>query len=217
MSPKLFSLWCQTSDGPLCTELHTFLVISLFNWASLLLYWLILLTLTLTGHSRGNPVWTRSVKDASFFSHLPSAPNNVAFGAMKIDSPIPAPVPTLSGDPVVTPPLGQSGNGVSMAPVEVAEFVARRSNWLKKAIKSPSRPGPPGPKGYPIIGNVLDIPTENITTGYQELTRKYGDLIYLEALGQPMLILSSLKRVKELFDERSAIYSDRPPFHMMTL
>ena len=41
--------------------------------------------------------------------------------------------------------------------------------------KRPALPYPPGPKGYPILGNVLDLPMnaplwENITS----LTRHYG-------------------------------------------
>ncbi|EFI27854.1 O-methylsterigmatocystin oxidoreductase [Coprinopsis cinerea okayama7 len=44
-----------------------------------------------------------------------------------------------------------------------------------------------------------------------------GDVLYLEALGQSLLILSSRKRITELMDKRSTIYSDRPPFPMFHL
>jgi hypothetical protein len=43
-----------------------------------------------------------------------------------------------------------------------------------------------------------------------------GDMIYMESLGQPALVLSSLERVQDLLEERSAIYSDRPEFVMLT-
>ena len=36
-----------------------------------------------------------------------------------------------------------------------------------------------------------------------------GDMIYFEVLGQPFLILGSLKRTSDLFDKRSTNYSDR--------
>jgi hypothetical protein len=37
-----------------------------------------------------------------------------------------------------------------------------------------------------------------------------GDVMYLNALGQPMLVINSLKAATELLDRRANIYSDRP-------
>ena len=37
-----------------------------------------------------------------------------------------------------------------------------------------------------------------------------GDLIYLNAAGQPMVIMNSQKVAVDLLDRRAAIYSDRP-------
>ena len=37
-----------------------------------------------------------------------------------------------------------------------------------------------------------------------------GDLIYLNAAGQPVVIINSQKVAVELLDRRGAIYSDRP-------
>jgi hypothetical protein len=37
-----------------------------------------------------------------------------------------------------------------------------------------------------------------------------GDLIYLNAAGQPVVIINSQKVAIELLDRRAAIYSDRP-------
>jgi len=38
-----------------------------------------------------------------------------------------------------------------------------------------------------------------------------GDLIYLNAAGQPVIILNSHRVASDLLDRRAAIYSDRPP------
>ncbi len=38
-----------------------------------------------------------------------------------------------------------------------------------------------------------------------------GDLIYLNAAGQPVIIINSPKAGVVLLDRRAAIYSDRPP------
>ena len=37
-----------------------------------------------------------------------------------------------------------------------------------------------------------------------------GDVIYLNAAGQPIVIINSPKAAIELFDRRATIYSDRP-------
>ncbi|KXN81909.1 O-methylsterigmatocystin oxidoreductase [Leucoagaricus sp. SymC.cos] len=44
---------------------------------------------------------------------------------------------------------------------------------------------------------------------------KSGDMVYFEVMGQPFLILGSLKRTTDLFDKRSNKYSDRPRFPML--
>lgn len=44
-----------------------------------------------------------------------------------------------------------------------------------------------------------------------------GDIMYLEVFGQPTIILSSDTAASELCDERSMIYSDRPPTPMLSL
>lgn len=36
------------------------------------------------------------------------------------------------------------------------------------------------------------------------------DMVYLTALGQPVIVLNSLKAASELLDRRANIYSDRP-------
>ncbi|KAF5334395.1 hypothetical protein D9611_013524 [Ephemerocybe angulata] len=70
-------------------------------------------------------------------------------------------------------------------------------------------PFPPGPDGYPIIGNMLDIPSQKAEYAYADLSKQYGDMVYLESMGTKILMLSSVKRTKELFDTRSSIYSSR--------
>lgn len=42
--------------------------------------------------------------------------------------------------------------------------------WKKRNL-----PYPPGPKGYPIIGNLLDIPTGFQWKTYIEWAKKYGE------------------------------------------
>jgi len=75
-------------------------------------------------------------------------------------------------------------------------------------------PLPPGPKGYPVIGNLFDVPTENIWLVYSTWQKTFGDMIFMTVLGKSVLILSSLQTAADLLEKRSNIYSGRisPPF-----
>ncbi|KAG6854559.1 hypothetical protein C0991_004895 [Blastosporella zonata] len=78
-------------------------------------------------------------------------------------------------------------------------------------------PYPPGPKGYPIIGNLLDIPTGFQWTTYTEWAKKYGDLLYINVLGTHLVIINSEEIADELVEKRSANYSDRPDIAVMNM
>ena len=101
-------------------------------------------------------------------------------------------------------------------------------NRLKRQRWSRSFPLPPGPKGFPIIGNVLDIPqglplweaTLVLGRRYSQSTppwpswlvsliRVDTDILYLNLLGKDMIILNSTKTISDLLDKRSKIYSDK--------
>lgn len=70
---------------------------------------------------------------------------------------------------------------------------------------------PPGPKGLPIVGNVLDMPKENAWLTYANWAATFGDVVYVQVFGSPLVILNSVKATTELFEKRSANYADRPP------
>ncbi|KAK7678444.1 hypothetical protein QCA50_018504 [Cerrena zonata] len=54
--------------------------------------------------------------------------------------------------------------------------------WIKRIYK-PSLPLPPGPKGYPIIGNMLDVPSVMPWKAFQEWSKTYGDVMFLDLPG----------------------------------
>ncbi|KLO15260.1 CyP450 monooxygenase [Schizopora paradoxa] len=77
-----------------------------------------------------------------------------------------------------------------------------------------SLPRPPGPPGRPIIGNLLQIPSTRLWERAAEWGKEYGDLIFIEAVGMPILIINSYETAVELVNKRSSIYSSRPHITM---
>ncbi|KAI0700085.1 cytochrome P450 [Cytidiella melzeri] len=73
---------------------------------------------------------------------------------------------------------------------------------------------PPGPKPLPLIGNILDVPSDAAWKVFKEWGHQYGDMIYLSILGKGMLIVNSADIAFDLLDKRSSLYSYRPQFAM---
>lgn len=95
--------------------------------------------------------------------------------------------------------------------------------------RSSALPLPPGPKPLPLLGNLLDVPLTRQWLVYSQWAKRYGiyyqDLgskissIYLPSIGQInsftvfgqiVVVINSLNVAREILDNRSAIYSDRP-------
>jgi hypothetical protein len=69
---------------------------------------------------------------------------------------------------------------------------------------------PPGPRGWPIIGNTFQINLfEKPAPTLLKWTKQYGDLFYLKIGGSDFIFVNSPKAVKALFDRKGAIYSDK--------
>ncbi|KAL0578166.1 hypothetical protein V5O48_003832 [Marasmius crinis-equi] len=101
-------------------------------------------------------------------------------------------------------------NPYIVAATVVAGFVAY------KAIKRAQRHLPPGPPGYPLVGNGFDVTDKLEWLLYRDLGKKYNsDVIYLNVFGTDIVVVNSYEGAQELFEKRSAIYSDRPRFTML--
>ncbi|KIJ25581.1 hypothetical protein M422DRAFT_193309 [Sphaerobolus stellatus SS14] len=68
---------------------------------------------------------------------------------------------------------------------------------------------PPGPPGKPIIGNALDMPTIREWETYARWAKEYGEIVYVNILGTPMVFINSRRLAYEVFEKRSSLYSDR--------
>ncbi|KAI9444584.1 cytochrome P450 [Lactarius indigo] len=76
-------------------------------------------------------------------------------------------------------------------------------------------PYPPGPPPKPIIGNLLDVPMLSPWVAYSKMSKKYGDVISLQALDQVVIILNSPTAIKDLFEKRGEMYADRTPYPVL--
>ncbi|KAJ2927004.1 hypothetical protein H1R20_g10104, partial [Candolleomyces eurysporus] len=64
---------------------------------------------------------------------------------------------------------------------------------------------------------MLQFPQVLAWEWYAKLCEEYGDMIYLKAPGQGILVLGSKRRAVDLLDKRAANYSDRPAFPITEL
>ncbi|KAH6918171.1 O-methylsterigmatocystin oxidoreductase [Coprinopsis sp. MPI-PUGE-AT-0042] len=76
-------------------------------------------------------------------------------------------------------------------------------------------PLPPGPKGIPVLGNALQIAQGKSWETYRDWSRHFGDIIYIEVMGTPILVLNSIKATNDLLEKKGSNFSDR--VHMPSL
>ncbi|SJL07070.1 related to cytochrome P450 CYP2 subfamily [Armillaria ostoyae] len=69
---------------------------------------------------------------------------------------------------------------------------------------------PPGPRGLPLIGNLLDMPSQKEWLTFAKWGEKYGDITSVSILGQRMVMVNSVQMAMTLLDKKSTISSDRP-------
>ncbi|KAF6756890.1 cytochrome P450 [Ephemerocybe angulata] len=72
-------------------------------------------------------------------------------------------------------------------------------------------PLPPSLKGWPLIGNALDIPLQNAGPIYATWAKKLGsNILSANALGTNLIIVNSIEIAEDLLEKRAVKYSDRP-------
>ncbi|KAI6042938.1 cytochrome P450 [Pisolithus marmoratus] len=89
-------------------------------------------------------------------------------------------------------------------------FTALVFLWFVARKRNPPLPYPPGPKGFPVIGNVFDMNLKTPQVTYAKWGETYGDVVYFNVFGQDFVVVNSEDTARLLADKRSTIYSDRP-------
>ncbi|KAJ7127635.1 cytochrome P450 [Mycena epipterygia] len=78
-------------------------------------------------------------------------------------------------------------------------------------------PLPPGPKGWPIIGNVLDMPKSHAWKTFARWGDIYGGIMSITLLGQPFVIINDPEIATEILEKRGSVYADRPTLEMANM
>lgn len=80
-----------------------------------------------------------------------------------------------------------------------------------KSRKNGSR-FPPGPKGLPFLGNILQVDFKNPAETLHQLRKEFGNIFSLQYFWQKMVVLNGFEVMKETLIDRSEDIADRPRF-----
>ncbi|OWF45795.1 cytochrome P450 2C23-like [Mizuhopecten yessoensis] len=81
--------------------------------------------------------------------------------------------------------------------------------FLLKLVYTP-RNSPPGPIGYPVLGNVPLLLSGNKTATFRKLRREYGDVVGLRLGCTNTVVVNGYDTLKEAFVKHGDVLSDRP-------
>jgi len=81
-------------------------------------------------------------------------------------------------------------------------------SWKKKNLNPLAKF--PGPKLFPVVGRVHDLPRFSMWLKFKEWADIYGPIYQTKMLNQDFIIVSDEKIAEELLVKRGHIYSGRP-------
>ena len=120
-----------------------------------------------------------------------------------------------------------------MLSVTLVALLALLSYFFYRKVVGRAAPLPPGPKPWPLLGNITDLRPNELWLLASHWAKRYGrspsnifplrplqhvpgDVVYLHVFGQGLVFLNSHAAAIELMERRSATYSDRAPLVMVT-
>ncbi|TFK20110.1 cytochrome P450 98A3 [Coprinopsis marcescibilis] len=108
----------------------------------------------------------------------------------------------------------------ALVPLFVALLLKSYFGKKKRDINARNLPLPPGPKRYPLVGNLLQMPQVYPWIVYDKWGKEYGDLTYLEVMGQRIIICNNVASISHIFEKRAVNTSERlwmPIFDLLKL
>ncbi|KAJ7154766.1 cytochrome P450 [Mycena filopes] len=80
--------------------------------------------------------------------------------------------------------------------------------WLRKPD------GLPGPRGFPLIGNLFDMPRSDASKYFATLRAKYGDIAYLSVFSQGFVVVNTQKAAWDILHVKGETSEGRPVLTM---
>ncbi|KAI0643153.1 CyP450 monooxygenase [Trametes meyenii] len=111
---------------------------------------------------------------------------------------------------MINSPLAPTTFTVVLPLVTIAFGVVYLRSVLKWNARKRGLPLPPGPPRLPIFGNLFNAPKHKPWLGYRDICTEYGDIIYLEIFGNPILVIRNAEAATEFLEKCSANTSSRP-------
>ena len=86
----------------------------------------------------------------------------------------------------------------------------------QQTFRTSQRKYPPGPKSLPIVGNIRDLPPDNVPSHEHWLTHKdlYGGISSVTVMGMTIVIIHDKKIAHELLEQNAGKASGRPTMIM---
>ena len=69
---------------------------------------------------------------------------------------------------------------------------------------------PPGPSGYPVIGNITQVDLTNTINEFPRLRKEYGDVFCIKLLHRPNIVVNGREAITELLVKHADSLSERP-------
>ncbi|KAL0581517.1 hypothetical protein V5O48_000560 [Marasmius crinis-equi] len=105
------------------------------------------------------------------------------------------------------PPPYTSPSAVFFAVLFVLGFVFR-------SLRVKTRSYPPGPAGFPLVGNLFQAPKLRQWVKFLEWARRYGSIFHLAVGPQHVIVLNTIDAIEDLFVRQSRIFSERYAPHV---
>lgn len=173
---------------------------------------LFLLTIHTLVSSYSRPFWSSSSSSLSI-QEIPASREKSRRPGDQLtpkDSPVPARearnTAKMEGFPLVVLYLG-----ILLVPSLLFSTLKRFTQLNSADSTSPSKPGKfPGPKQYPIIGRVHDLPRFGLWLKFKEWADEFGPIYQTSMLGQKFVIISQEKMAQELLVKNGNNFAGRP-------